>query len=440
MANSPSQKKPEQVDSPVKAATRPRHSKKSGHGGDGEAAMAHDESNWLVSYADMMTLLFGFFVLMYSFSKIDEKKFEIVRKDVARYFGGQIRINPSVKKLEAEVKELVTQAGLDKKVELVARDSEIELRFQGSLHFVSGTAILTKDSAFVLEKLIDNIKRNIKADSVTVEGHTDDEPIFSTLFPSNWELSSARASTVIRQFERYGFDPSKLTAKGYGSSRPLLPNRDSKGDPIPDNQDVNRRVIVTIAFSREMEDAIHAMKGGEFVSADSPELDPEKAKTPLVRDGEGEPTWREKIDHDVNSTEAKLKLAEARLKETEEKNQAAKRLADMQNKLQEIERKISNSETETEKYVKQTSARKEEIRSLNSPLRKPASPDPTPLPTPANSKSKTARGNARKGKSPVAPVVASDPDPQVPLTAAEAAAQSKPLSSDSAPPDPNNPK
>src|SRR3978361_1641788 len=62
-----------------------------------ESAMVHDESNWLVSYADMMTLLFGFFVLMYSFSRIDEKKFEIVRKDVARYFGGQVKTNPTVK-------------------------------------------------------------------------------------------------------------------------------------------------------------------------------------------------------------------------------------------------------------------------------------------------------------------------------------------------------
>ncbi len=73
------------------------------HGAHIEPAPVHDESNWLVSYADMMTLLFGFFVLMYSFSKIDEKKFEIVRKDVARYFGGQVKTNPTVKKAEKQL-------------------------------------------------------------------------------------------------------------------------------------------------------------------------------------------------------------------------------------------------------------------------------------------------------------------------------------------------
>ena len=158
----------------------------------------------------MMTLLFGFFVLLYSFSRIDEKKFEIIRKDVARYFGGQVRVNPTVKKIEEEMKETITVAGLDKNVQLIARDSEIELRFQGTLHFVSGTAELTKDSSFVLAKLIDLIKRNVKADTVSVEGHTDDDPISSRVFPSNWELSGNRASTVVREFEKYGFDPAEL--------------------------------------------------------------------------------------------------------------------------------------------------------------------------------------------------------------------------------------
>ena len=106
------------------------------HGAPEPAQMVHDESNWLVSYADMMTLLFGFFVLMYSFSKIDEKKFEIIRKDVARYFGGQVKTNPTVKRVEKEIDDIITQAGIDKNVVLVARDSELQLRFNGSFHFI----------------------------------------------------------------------------------------------------------------------------------------------------------------------------------------------------------------------------------------------------------------------------------------------------------------
>jgi chemotaxis protein MotB len=342
-------KKPESTETPVMKYNKHRSKK---HRSESYTPdMVHDESNWLVSYADMMTLLFGFFVLMYTFSRIDEKKFEIVRKDVARYFGGQIKVNPTIKKLEDDVKDVLSQAGLDKNVQLIARDSELELRFQGTLHFVSGTSNLTKDSDFVLAKLIDLIKRSVKADTVSVEGHTDDEPIYSTVYPSNWELSAARASTVVRQFEKYGFDPAKLTTKGYGSSRPLLPNRDSKGDPIPDNQEINRRVIVTIGFKREIEDAIRAMKTNQFVSADSPTLDADKARTALVREGEGEPTWREKISRDLSAVQDKVKLAEERLKDTEEKNRAARQLVDMQKRLEQIENKIDTSQTETKRLV-----------------------------------------------------------------------------------------
>jgi chemotaxis protein MotB len=341
---------PKAGEAPESVAHKKVHHRRKADHSQGEAAMAHDESNWLVSYADMMTLLFGFFVLMYSFSRVDEKKFEIVRKDVARYFGGQVKINPTVKKTEEEIKDVISNAGLDKKVEVVTRDSELELRFNGSLHFSPGTASLTSESQFVLNKLIDTIKRNIKADTVSVEGHTDDSPISTPVFPSNWELSSARASSVIREFEKFGFDASKLTTKGYGSSRPIAPNRDSKGMAIPDNQEANRRVIVTIGFTHEMDDAIRALKTGQFVSADAPELD--KARTALIHQGEGEATWNEKVTHDINMTQEKLKLAEERLKETEDRARSARALADMQNRLKTMENRIVSSESEAQKYIK----------------------------------------------------------------------------------------
>ena len=313
-----------------------------------EPQMAHDESNWLVSYADMMTLLFGFFVLMYSFSRVDPKKFEIVRKDVARYFGGQVKINPTVKKLEQEVQDAISAAGIDKRTQVVARDSELELRFNGTLHFVPGTANLDNESSFLLSKLIDTIKRGVKANAISVEGHTDDSPISTPAFPSNWELSASRASTVVREFEKFGFDPVKLTAKGYGSSRPMAPNRDSKGAPIPENQESNRRVIITVAFNESMDDAIKAMKTGQFVSADAPE---DQGKTPLVNSAEGEATWNEKMAREISATQEKLKLAEERLKETDERARAAKSLAEMQNKLKQVESRIISTAAETTRYL-----------------------------------------------------------------------------------------
>jgi len=343
------------------SSSKRRHKKHKG-GGHEEAAMAHDESNWLVSYADMMTLLFGFFVLMYSFSRIDDKKFEVIRKDVARYFGGQVKINPTLTKMEQEAKDIIQSGGLDKNVELVAKDSAIELKFNGTMHFIAGTSTLNAESAHVLNKLITMIKTTVRADTITVEGHTDDDPIFSTVYPSNWELSASRASAVVREFEKYGFDPSKLTATGFGSSRPLVPNRDSKGNAITVNQEANRRVLVTIGFTHELAAAVAATKTTEFANK---EVD--ISKTPLVREGEGEQTWKEKVDHEMNAVQEKLKLAEERLKDTEERKNSAKQLVEMQDKLKKVETAIITTESEVKKYANGPS--------LAAPTgRKPASP------------------------------------------------------------------
>ena len=294
----------------------------------------------------------------------------------------------------------IAQAGLDKNIQLIARDSELELRFNGALHFVSGTANLNKESQYVLNRLVDIVKRTVKADSVSVEGHTDDEPIFSTVYPSNWELSASRASTVVREFEKYGFDPAKLTAKGFGSSRPLLPNRDSKGDPLKDNQEINRRVIVTIGFRHEMSDAVKAMKTNEFVSADAPELDP-KTRTPLVREGEGETTWKEKVSRDISAVQEKLKLAEDRLKETEEKNRSAKQLAEMQDRLKKVEKDIEVSETETQKVISSVGT-----------VAPKTTPPPTRKPASVKSRKKIKKAVTQKAAPVVtAPAPATAPDP-----------------------------
>jgi outer membrane protein OmpA-like peptidoglycan-associated protein len=275
------------------------------------------------------------------------------------------------------VQDIISAAGLDKKIQVIARDSEIELRFNGSLHFIPGTAKLNPESEFVLNKLIDSIKRNVKADFVTVEGHTDDSPISTPVFPSNWELSAGRASSVVREFEKFGFDSAKLTAKGFGSSRPLSPNRDSKGVAIPENQEANRRVIVSVAFSHEMDDAIRALKTGQFVSADAPEQD--KSRTPLIHQGEGEPTWNEKVARDIAVTQDKMKLAEERLKETEERARSARSLAEMQNRLKQLENRIVSSEAETQRYLQSAEAAKAARMPASAKKAAPKSPAKAPV-------------------------------------------------------------
>ncbi len=347
MSQQAQKQKPQQEE--AHSGSRRRKRDRHHSSGHGDAAMAHDESNWLVSYADMMTLLFGFFVLMYTFSRIDTKKFEVIRKDVARYFGGQVKVTPTLKRVEDDAKDVISSSGLDKSVELVAKDSQIELKFNGRINFVAGTANLTEEAQHALGKLIDIVKSSVQADSIVVEGHTDDNPINSSIYPSNWELSAARASTVVREFEKFGFEPSKMTAEGYGSSRPVAPNRDSKGEPIMDNQESNRRVIVTIGFSKEVQAAVSAMKTKMFSPRDEIKKNA-KDDTPLVRTGEGELTWKEKMDQEMNTVNEKLRVAEERLKETREKAVAAKQLSELRDRLGKIQNEIESKQQAIDQF------------------------------------------------------------------------------------------
>ena len=81
---------------------------------------------------------------------------------------------------------------------------------------------------------------------ITVEGHSDNIPIQSTQFPSNWELSSARASAVARYLIAQGFPKEKIQVVGLADTRPLVPNQDDNGDPIPENQSRNRRIVILV--------------------------------------------------------------------------------------------------------------------------------------------------------------------------------------------------
>ena len=116
-----------------------------------------------------------------------------------------------------------------------------------SAFFSSGQAELSDEGQRILGDLTAKLtSRNYINYSITVEGHTDDNPIHTPQFPSNWELSSARASAVVRFFIEHGIDPQRLRAAGYADVFPKVPNRDSHGNALPQNQAQNRRVIIKL--------------------------------------------------------------------------------------------------------------------------------------------------------------------------------------------------
>ncbi|MBN06214.1 MAG: hypothetical protein CMM45_00050 [Rhodospirillaceae bacterium] len=219
-----------------------------------------DES-WMATYADAITLLMAFFVLLVSFSKVDLDMLDKVANGVAENFSD----TPTESKqnvLQDAIKETVINEGADD-VAKVATDAvgSITLELDSGAFFRPGSAELVEQAIPFLEQVYDEIATPLYKDfNITVEGHTDDEPISTDRFPSNWELSGNRAATVVRFFlsatsqddrtdinkQPYGVAKNRLRAVGYADTQPKMPNRDEEGFAIVENQRANRRVIIRI--------------------------------------------------------------------------------------------------------------------------------------------------------------------------------------------------
>jgi flagellar motor protein MotB len=121
------------------------------------------------------------------------------------------------------------------------------LELSSAAFFDIGSANLNKDGTDILRKVATELKDDkYKGYQITVEGHTDDVPIHTAQFPSNWELSTGRASAVVRFFLEQGLLPTNIRAAGYADTFPKAPNRDTNGHALPANQAENRRVVIKL--------------------------------------------------------------------------------------------------------------------------------------------------------------------------------------------------
>lgn len=207
------------------------------------------EGPWLVSYADLMTLLMGFFALIASFSKPDQKEFEKVKQAASQYFGGEYQ--EPYKKLEENLKRVVKENKLSDQVKISSDAEGVVLTFTGSLFFDSGQFEVKDTAKPVLDKMADAIKKDSAKYHALIEGHTDDRPISHPIIASNWELSGIRASRIALLFEAKGFSKSQLHILGLGETKPIAPNSNPDGTPNLENQTKNRRVIIRV-FNNEL--------------------------------------------------------------------------------------------------------------------------------------------------------------------------------------------
>jgi chemotaxis protein MotB len=251
----------------------------------GKCAEHSNTDRWLVSYADFITLLFAFFVVMYSISSVNEAKYKIfseslsiaftqrlvstspivppnqplvapppqkptvttlatrnkvlVDKHTAQLGEQQRKIEERMKKLAHGLNQIMASMVKQRLVNINQTNRGVVMDISASTLFGTGEAVLQPGSLEVLRQVASVLSKEDMP--IEVEGHTDDTPIATAQFPSNWELSSARASSVVRILVDNGIPEKRLAVVGLASNQPLAPNNSAE------NRAKNRRVTITIA-------------------------------------------------------------------------------------------------------------------------------------------------------------------------------------------------
>ena len=211
--------------------------------------MAEEEEeseDWMTTYADAITLLMAFFVMLLTFSKYDVPAFEEAVSAIKNEVGGHEQVSKT-EQLKENLEELVYDMEADQVVKVTTDDEGVVIELASSAFYKPGSADIREEAKPVLLTLAESLLAPRYRDfEFEIEGHTDDDPIHTRVFPSNWELSAGRATRVVRLFIEAGAEPSRLEATGYAASRPKVPNRDAEGTPNRENQAINRRVIVRV--------------------------------------------------------------------------------------------------------------------------------------------------------------------------------------------------
>ena len=262
-------------------------------GGGHDDHEEHMDERWLVSFADMMTLMFALFMVLFSISSVNTSKFEELQKSMQEAFSGAVlsggrammqngsgseaakeapapplpaimpldlaqqvgpaprnreqsaaaaaQENEDFKKLKARIDALAEQAGLEGKVESDVRRRGLVVRLlTDDVFFASGDATLKGGSLQLLTqigRLVDEEARH----PVVVEGYTDSQPIATSRYPSNWELSGARAAAVVRHFGTTGINAQRMSLAGHAAQHPIDTNA------TPEGRARNRRVEIVLA-------------------------------------------------------------------------------------------------------------------------------------------------------------------------------------------------
>ncbi len=195
---------------------------------------------WLISYADLVTLLLALFIVMYAASNKEQAK--IIAQSFAEQNTGGNGILPEYNAVKSEQTELARKlnqnAILMQKAKIRQTERGLIISLSEAGFFAPGDSVISPEANDLIETLAESLKDN--QSNLRVEGHTDSTPISNQRYPSNWELSTARAASVLMRLAERGIQPERLSAAGYGGFQPIADNA------AADGRAQNRRVDVVI--------------------------------------------------------------------------------------------------------------------------------------------------------------------------------------------------
>ena len=207
-----------------------------------------NHERWLVSYADFMTLLFGFFVVMYSVSHVNEYKYQELSNSLEALFSDQssersnskATLQPAIAipELADQFTERLGDLIDDQSISVSSNELWLQISLNNRVLFPLGSVTPSEQAEDIFAEVA-NILRGLN-NPIQVEGFTDNLAIHTQQFPSNWELSSARASAIVKLLSGQGVAPQRLSAVGYGEFQPIASN------DLEEGRAQNRRVVLMV--------------------------------------------------------------------------------------------------------------------------------------------------------------------------------------------------
>ena len=208
-----------------------------------------EDQEWLLTYSDMITLLLAFFAMLIAVSYVDLNLWEQMKQGLRSEISKDVDVQTPLAEVKADLEQLLAVEKSNGLVDIILDRDGIKLFFSSSSFYSSGDAELLPKGENIIGKVTQAMSAlDFYKFNVDVEGHTDNVPINTPIYPSNWELSVARASGVVKYFIEDGIEADRLKASGYADTKPIVPHVGERGQDIIMNRALNRRIVVRIYY------------------------------------------------------------------------------------------------------------------------------------------------------------------------------------------------